>query len=387
MRQEREKDGNQGIRLSGFPTIRKSRKALTLLFAGTAVIVLLAVLVVVGGAALILFNAGALSPEDLPRESGNRVIVLMLVVSLVVGIGFSYLLGWIFTKPLNIIINNMNRLATGDFKARIRFDSVFDRHPTVAELSRSFNTMAEELENTEMLRSDFVNNFSHEFKTPIVSIAGFAKLLKSADLSDDERAEYINIIEEESHRLSDMANNVLNLTKIENQNILSGLSTFNLSEQIRTCFLILENKWANRDLDFSLDFDEYDVTANEEMLKQVWLNLIDNALKFTPDGGRIVVTIARSRSITVSVFNSGSRVASENVERIFRKFYQEDSSHATRGNGVGLSLVKAIVELHGGSVVCLSDETGTTFTVTLPPRRLFPSPTRERAEAETKETE
>jgi len=367
MKDENEK-GKQGFHLPGLPTIRKSRKALTLLFAGTATIVLLAVLVVVGGAALILFNAGVLSPEDLPRASGNRLIFLILAVSFVVGIGMSYFLGWIFTKPLNIIINNMNRLATGDFKARIRFDSVFDRHPTVAELSRAFNTMAEELENTEMLRSDFVNNFSHEFKTPIVSIAGFAKLLKSGDLTDDERAEYINVIEEESLRLSDMANNVLNLTKVENQTILSGLSTFNLSEQIRTCFLILENKWANRDLDFALDFDEHDVRANEELLKQVWLNLIDNALKFTPDGGRIAVTIEKTDLLTVSVFNSGSFVAEENRERIFRKFYQEDSSHATHGNGVGLSLVKAIVELHGGAVVCRSDGEGTTFTVTLPLR-------------------
>ena len=368
MKDEREKNGKQGFRLPGFPTIRKSRKALTLLFAGTVVIVLLAVLIVVGGAAFILFNAGVLSPEDIPHLSGNNVIVLMLVVSLVVGIGFSFFLGWIFTKPLNIIINNMNRLATGDFKARIRFDSVFDRHPTVAELSRSFNTMAEELENTEMLRSDFVNNFSHEFKTPIVSIAGFAKLLKSGDLTDDERAEYINIIEEESLRLSDMANNVLNLTKIENQTILSGLTTFNLSEQIRTCFLILESKWANRDLDFSLDFDEYEVRANEEMLKQVWLNLIDNALKFTPEGGRIAVTIERTFQLTVSVFNSGSFVSEENRERIFRKFYQGDPSHATKGNGVGLSVVRAIVELHGGAVSCSSDEEGTTFTVALPLR-------------------
>ena len=369
MRDEREKDGKQGFRLPGFPTIRKSRKALTLLFAGTAVIVLLAVLIVVGGAALTLFNAGVLDPADIERGSGNRIIILCLVISLAVGIGFSYFLGWIFTKPLNIIINNMNRLATGDFKARIRFDSVFDRHPTVAELSRAFNTMAEELENTEMLRSDFVNNFSHEFKTPIVSIAGFAKLLKSGDLSDEEREEYINIIEEESLRLSDMANNVLNLTKIENQTILSGLTTFNLSEQIRTCFLILENKWANRDLDFSLDFDEYDVTANEEMLKQVWVNLIDNALKFTPEGGRIAVRIERTREITVEVFNSGSFVAEENRERIFRKFYQEDPSHSTRGNGVGLSLVRAIVELHGGKVSCSSDGEGTTFTVRLPVRK------------------
>ncbi|MBP5610884.1 MAG: ATP-binding protein, partial [Clostridia bacterium] len=146
-------------------------------------------------------------------------------------------------------------------------------------------------------------------------------------------------------------------------------TTFNLSEQIRTCFVILESKWSNRDLDFSLDFDEYDVTANEEMLKQVWLNLIDNALKFTPEGGRIAVTIVRDWRLTVSVFNSGSFIAEENRERVFRKFYQEDPSHSTRGNGVGLSLVRAIVELHGGKVTCSSDGEGTTFTVRLPLRK------------------
>ena len=369
MKKGNEKKGKTLFRLPGFPSIRKSRKALTLLFAGAALSILLAVLIAVGSAVLILYNAGVLSLDDIPTSHGNRLIVLILGVSFVVGIGFSYFLGWIFTKPLNTIINNMNRLATGDFRARVHFDSIFDRHPTVAELSESFNKMASELENTEMLRSDFVNNFSHEFKTPIVSIAGFAKLLKSGNLSDDEKEEYINIIEEESLRLSDMANNVLNLTKVENQTILTGLSTFNLSEQIRTCFLILENKWAGRDLDFSLDFDEYEITANEEMLKQVWLNLIDNALKFTPEGGSIAVTIERGEGgITVAVKNTGSRVSEENLERIFSKFYQEDRSHATRGNGVGLSLVRAIVELHGGKVVCSSDDSGTVFTVRLPLR-------------------
>ena len=272
MSKRKEKKGKSLFRLPDIPAIRKSRKALTLLFAGAALCILLAVLIAVGSAVLILYNAGVLSLDDIPMSNGNRLIVLILGVSFVVGIGFSYFLGWIFTKPLNTIINNMNRLATGDFRARVHFDSIFDRHPTVAELSESFNKMASELENTEMLRSDFVNNFSHEFKTPIVSIAGFAKLLKSGNLSDDEKEEYINIIEEESLRLSDMANNVLNLTKVENQTILTGLTTFNLSEQIRTCFLILENKWAGRDLDFSLDFDEYQITGNEVPVRN-WSSL------------------------------------------------------------------------------------------------------------------
>ena len=151
----------------------------------------------------------------------------------------------------------MNRLAAGDFKARLQFGSILSSHPAFREISTSFNTMAEELENTELLRNDFINHFSHEFKTPIVSITGFAKLLAKGNLPEEQKALYLKSIEEESVRLAELATNVLNLTKVENQTILTEVSPFNLSEQVRAAVLLLENKWTEKNIDLQLDFDEY----------------------------------------------------------------------------------------------------------------------------------
>lgn len=346
---------------------RKSRMSLTLLFAGTVFAILVAVLIVVGGFALVMVNADIITESGLGLVDGNTLIMMILLISVGIGAVFAFLFGRLFMKPINIVINKLNRLATGDFTARIHFDSVFSKHPTVAELTDSFNTMASELEKTEMLRSDFVNDFSHEFKTPIVSIAGFARLLKNEALDREQRREYLNIIEEESLRLSDMATNVLNLTKVENQQILSNVSAFNLSEQVRNCFLQLEDKWSEKNLDADFDFGEVQICGNEELLRQVWLNLLDNAVKFTPYGGEVRIKIEeREDSVCVSVINTGSTVAPENRERIFRKFFQEDRSHSTKGNGIGLAVVRQIVNLHGGSVWVESEQDCTTFKVLLP---------------------
>lgn len=344
----------------------KSRLSLTLLFAGAVFLIIISVLIVVSAVALILVNTGIIAKGELGIIWGNKMILLMLAVSFVIGAALAFLFGRLFMRPINEIINMMNRLASGDYKARIYVEGVFRNHPALSELTDSINKLAAELENTEMLRSDFVNNFSHEFKTPIVSIAGFAKLLKTDDLSEDEKRDYINIIEEESLRLSDMATSVLNLTKIENQNILTGITHYNLSEQIRTCLLLLEKKWSGKDIDFSLDFGEYFIFGNEDLLKQVWLNLLDNAIKFTPCGGKITVAIEKGAdTVSVSVENTGSFIPKDERDRIFRKFYQCDTSHAGSGNGIGLAVVKRITELHGGTI----DVTGTDtakFTVTLP---------------------
>ena len=345
----------------------KSRLSLTLLFAGAVFLILLSVLAVVSAFALILVNTGAIPKNELGIVWGNKFILLMIAASFIIGAAFAFLFGRLFMRPINEIINMMNRLAAGDYKARIYIEGVFRNHPALSELTDSVNKLAAELENTEMLSSDFVNNFSHEFKTPIVSIAGFAKLLKSGGLSEEEQRDYINIIEEESMRLSDMATSVLNLTKIENQNILTGITHYNLSEQVRTCLLLLEKKWSDKDIDFSLDFDEYFITGNEDLLKQVWLNLLDNAIKFTPSGGKITVAIEKNaETLSVSVENTGSFIPRDERDRIFRKFYQSDTSHAGSGNGIGLAVVKRITELHGGDVEVTSGDNTTKFTVTLP---------------------
>ena len=212
----------------------------------------------------------------------------------------------------------------------------------------------------------FRKYFSHEFKTPIISIAGFAKLLKKGNLKEEQKKEYLDIIEEESLRLSYMATNVLNLTKVENQTILTDVTSYNLSEQIRACVLLLENRWTKKKIEFSLEFDEYEINANEELLKQIWINLIDNAIKFSTDYGMIMIRIKESNDrYKISIANTGTEIPKESMPKIFNKFYQADESHASEGNGVGLAIVKKIVDLHKGSIEVESENGFTVFEIEL----------------------
>ena len=181
-----------------------------------------------------------------PADQMGRLTLLYAAFSVPVGILVTVIATKFPLKPIRNLIDSMDRLASGDFKTRVNVGPIMKRYPSFVVVSESFNKMAEQLENTEMLRSDFINNFSHEFKTPIVSIAGFAKLLRRGNLPPEEQQEYLKIIEEESMRLSYMATNVLNLTKVENQTILSDVSEYNLSEQIRSCILLPENKWEKK---------------------------------------------------------------------------------------------------------------------------------------------
>lgn len=315
---------------------------------------------------IFLIHKGILIPgSDIPKS--YHILLNILIGSVLLGSLLSAVTSRIPLKPVNTLINAMNRLASGDFKTRLNFGKILGKHSTFVEIMDSFNHMAEELEKTEMLRSDFINNFSHEFKTPIVSIAGFAKLLKRGDLTEEQKAEYIDIIEKESLRLSAMATNVLNLTKIENQSILTNISKFNLSEQIRSSVLLLESKWSKKNIDLDLDFDEHYINANEELLKEVWINLIDNAIKYCDENGTVQISITETDNrIIVSVVNTGFEIPIEAKEKIFRKFYQIDESHSSEGNGVGLAIVKAIVKLHEGEINVASENRKTVFTVSLP---------------------
>lgn len=349
------------------PQQRRERRALTLLFAGFVFATLLVVVLISGAVLLLLVRSGILSTQDYDPRSGYLLIGLMVLFSTLMGAVLTFFSGNLITRPVNTIISGMNRLASGDYKTRIHFPSFLARQPVIAELTDSFNTMAAELEGTELLRSDFINNFSHEFKTPIVSIAGFAKLLRYGDLSAQERDEYLAIIEDESMRLSDMATNVLNMTKIENQTILTGVTRFNLSEQLRNCVLLLERKWTEKSLELDLEFEEFLIDGNEDLLRQVWMNLLGNAVKFTPTGGTVRLSVQDSGdTLSVSVSNTGSSIPPDKLETIFRKFYQADESHASEGNGIGLAIVRSVVRLHGGSVYAESRDDYTTFTVRLP---------------------
>lgn len=346
---------------------RAQRGALTLLFAGVVFFIHLIVILAVGGALYLAVINGVISGQEEEMVNGPLIIGLMILNSLLLGAFMSFILGKYLMRPVNKIINGMNRLSSGDFRTRIVFPGIIGKHPTVKELTEGFNTMASELESTEMLRSDFVNNFSHEFETPIVSIAGFAKLLRRGSLSETEKQEYLEIIEVESLRLSYMVTNVLNMTKVENQSILTDVSRYNLSEQLRDCILLLESKWERKRLELDIDFDEYYIRADEKLLKQVWINLLDNAIKFTPEGGIVGVSVSRDAQVLcVSIRNTGSTIPPESMGRIFQKFYQGDPSRATEGNGIGLAIVKRVTELHGGTVSVESGNGDTVFEVCLP---------------------
>lgn len=346
-----------------------SRTSLTIVLSVFVFIIIFSAIALTALGLLILTMAGVTVDMYGDLQLGP-VIIFMSISSIVIGSVITFFGSRIPLKPVNELINKMNRLAAGDFKTRLKFGDTISSHPAIKELTASFNTMAEELESTELLRSDFINSFSHEFKTPIVSITGLANLLEAGDLTEEQRVQYARAIREESMRLSSMASNVLHLTKVENQTILTDVSRFNLSEQVRASVLLLEEKWTKKNVDLQLDFDEFMIEANEEMLKQVWINLIDNAVKFVDRCGTVELEVTDlGENLCVKVCNTGSTIPYDEQKKIFNKFYQADESHATKGNGIGLAIVKRIVDLHNGDVSVKSKDGITVFTVVLPKKQ------------------
>lgn len=345
---------------------RKRGFSLTLLFALLTFGILAASVAVAAGLSYVLTLAGILPIQAEWFPASLQLVAAMSAISVIMGTGLSILAVRIPLQPINWLIDQMNRLADGDFQARVHFKKPISMLPAFLQVEESFNKMARELGDTEMLRQDFVNNFSHEFKTPIVSIAGFAKLLQRADLDEAQRREYIDAIVEESARLSSMATNVLKLTRVENQTILTGVTEYNLSEQLRSALLLLENDWSAKHIELDMEFPEVTIRANEELMKEVWINLLHNAVKFSPAYGPLQVRILRERDgVRVTIANSGE-IPEADRKRIFQKFYQADRSHFSAGNGLGLAIVKKIVELHRGTVEAENVGGAVMFTVTLP---------------------
>ena len=347
----------------------KGRMTLTLLLSASVFVVTLVTLLIIGLVLLVIERLGLLA-QWMENASILSFFAIIAASSLAGGTLLALLLGTFPLRSINQMTAGLHSLASGDYKARILPGKILSSIPPVRDMIDSFNTTAAELEGTEVLRSDFINNFSHEFKTPIVSIAGFASLLKQGNLDPKEQAEYLDIIESESKRLSLMATNVLNLTKVENQAILTDVTTFNVSEQLRTCVLLLERKWETKGLDMNLELEEHTITGSPELLKQVWVNLLDNAIKFSPEGQTVEISAKEEGStLAVSISNTGSYIPQEQQAAVFRKFYQADRSHNTEGNGIGLAVVKRVVELHGGSIQLESNPAFTKFTVTLPKKQ------------------
>ena len=290
----------------------------------------------------------------------------VLISCTIIGTGVAAIFAKWFLHPLQEMITATERIAKGDFKVHIQ--ETFTEDSDLGRLQRSFNHMARELDGIEMFRNDFINNFSHEFKTPIVSIQGFAHQLKAGGLSHEEEREYIRIIADESDRLARMSTNILLLSKLENQAIVTEKTEFYLDEQIRTCLLLLEKQWASKNIDLNIDLDEVKYCFNETMLSHVWMNLLGNAIKLTPPNGTVSCTLRADASrVTVTIADTGSGMDEITQKHIFEKFYQGDPSHAGEGNGIGLTIVGRILVLCGGSIQLKSSPgMGSIFTVTLP---------------------
>lgn len=313
----------------------------------------------------ILLNLGIIQIRTIDIEPWLLIFIL-LVASIVMGTIISFVVSRFVFKTANTVAGAMGELASGDFSVRINLGE----NQESKQLAEAFNKLAVELENTQMLRSDFINEFAHEFKTPIVSIKGFAELLQKDNISETQRKEYLSVIIEESERLSTLATNSLNLSKVEKQSILTDITEYNVSEQIRSSVLLLEKKWEAKNLDLKVEFDEICVFGNEELLKQVWINLIDNAVKFSDVGGELEINVKEKQGkLFVKVKNSGKILKDEEKEKIFEKFYRADNSHQKEGNGVGLAIVKKIVDLHKGNINAQSSGGVTCFTVIIPRAR------------------
>ncbi len=293
------------------------------------------------------------------RTLAMPTLLMVFILMLAAGRGRSKL------RPINDLVHAMDAVSQGDFSVRVDAENV---PGDMGALASSFNEMATELGGLEMFRKDFINNFSHEFKTPIVSIRGFAKQLERDDLTDEQRREYLDIIVSESDRLANMASNVLLLSKLENQTIVTDKTAFALDEQLRRAILLLEKQWSEKEIDLDVDLEELEFFGNEEMLNHVWVNLLGNAVKFSPRGGTLSVRLRREGGMAVaSVRDEGPGMDGDTRRRVFEKFYQGDTAHATEGNGLGLSLVSRIVDLCGGDVaVDSAPGQGSTFTVRLP---------------------
>jgi len=338
----------------------KLKSRISILFGMITFIVLIFSMIMVGVFVAVMVNQGVIKVKS--GLSGITMLGFSMLVSVLISMIMYLFMRNLPLNPIDTLVDGMTKLKEGNYETRINLGE----SEAGKNIADTFNTLASELGNTEMLREDFINNFSHEFKTPIVSILGFAKMLNKSEVSEDKKREYLKAIEEEAERLTNMATGVLNLTKIENQEILTEKKEYNLSEQIRDSVLMLEKKWTDKNLSLNLDFDEVLVFANEETLKQVWVNLIDNAIKFSEEYTEITISIDSAETTRVRISNFGVEIPQEERDRIFNKFYQIDKSHSSSGNGIGLSIAKKIVELHQGTIYAQSQNGVTTFTVELP---------------------
>ena len=289
--------------------------------------------------------------------------VWVIIIGILLGIPISIFVNRALLLPIRMLSEAMNAVAHGNFDVKMRTSAPFS---DIEKAYRDFNLMTEELAATEILKTDFVSNVSHEIKTPITAIEGYAMLLQGSEDLSEEDAEYVEKILLNSKRLSELVGNMLLFSKIDNQAIDTKVESFSLDEQIRQSILLLEPKWAEKEIELDVDLERIDYEGNKALMMHVWNNLIDNAIKFTPEKSTVSIALRKDGDrVIFTVEDEGEGIAEADAGHIFDKFYQCDSSHKQEGNGLGLALVKSITDALGGSVSTENIEKGCRFTIVL----------------------
>lgn len=286
---------------------------------------------------------------------------------LLAGLILTWLVNHFLLSPIMTFIDAIKKVSKGDFTVRVKTDY---SSPELNELAGHFNKMVQELGSIEALRNDFASNISHEFRTPLAAIEGYTTLLQDHRLSDEERDEYIHIIIDSVRQLSSLSGNILSLSRLEKQEIVTNKKLYSLDEQLRQAVLLLEPLWDKKQLGLDIDLEPAEYYGNGEMMMQVWVNLLHNAIQYTLKGGTVSVLLKKqNNALQITIADTGIGMDETTLSHIFDKFFRKDKD-SSPGNGLGLPMVKRILELNQGTITVSSTlDIGSAFIVTLPASR------------------
>jgi len=306
------------------------------------------------------------------RTQDLTLIAVLILIEIVILATVCTLCDWFRRKimvdiPTKKILQATDEIARGDFSTRLEITHAYGKYNEYDLIMENLNKMATELQKNEVLKTDFISNVSHEIKTPLSVIQNYASLLQDDTLDGETRNSYAKTLISASKRISDLITNVLKLNKLENQEIQERHEVFSLTDALSDSVIEFEPLIEKKNLELNCDFDDVIIFSSRSLLEIVWNNLISNAVKFTPDGGKIDISLKRNnKSVEISVTDTGCGMTSETGEKIFEKFYQGDTSHSTQGNGLGLALVKKVIDILGGEISVQSElNQGSTFTIRL----------------------
>lgn len=306
------------------------------------------------------------------KSGGDRATISLVMFLVIIFLSLLCTVIDIFRRrfmvdtPVERILDATEKIAAGDFSVRLPIRHAYGKYDEYDYVMENLNVMAAELEKSNILKTDFISNVSHELKTPLTVIKNYALLLQT-ETDEETRKNYAKALAEGADRLSALVSNILKLSKLENEKILPEMQEFRLDESLAECILGFEDRIETKGLEIVADLDEISVFSSKNYLEIVWNNLLSNAVKFTNDGGRVEIKLKKAAGdIVVSVTDTGCGIDAATGEKIFEKFYQGDTSHAQEGNGLGLALVKRVIDVLGGEISVKSElGLGTTFTVSL----------------------